>query len=200
MDDMRVWIGCLNCYNNGRLAGQWYDAVGAGDVTTEQLHEEIDSPIPADVAKIAHEELSVMDHEGFGELLTGACSPVTAGEIADLVSDLDDDRRAAFGHYIRNTGVDIDASALSSFDDAYMGLWDSETDFAMHDADEAESTIKHALAAAYDAHGTRRTKPADVEIPWPYNCIDWEMATRELFMDGYWSADVPGGVHVFMTN
>ena len=22
-----IWLGCLNCYNNARLVGAWYDAV-----------------------------------------------------------------------------------------------------------------------------------------------------------------------------
>lgn len=25
----RVWLGCLSCYANGRLVGDWYDAIEA---------------------------------------------------------------------------------------------------------------------------------------------------------------------------
>lgn len=34
----RVWIGCLACYNTGRLVGDWHDAIGAADVTTTDVH------------------------------------------------------------------------------------------------------------------------------------------------------------------
>lgn len=34
----RVWIGCLACYNSGRLVGDWHDAIGAVDVTTADVH------------------------------------------------------------------------------------------------------------------------------------------------------------------
>jgi antirestriction protein len=196
---MRVWIGCLNCYNNSRPTGKWYDAIGAGEVTTEQLHEETDSRIPGELAKITHEELWVMDHEGFGDLLTGECSPMTADEIASLVDDLDDDRRAAFGHYIQHTGSDIDDSAMREFDDAYRGFWDSEKDFAYSEADDAESELRAALAAHQAGPYGKPGKTDDVHIPWPYSCIDWDAATRELFMDGYWSADTTSGVHVFIS-
>ena len=30
----RAWIGCLACYNEGRLVGDWYDAINAAEVTT----------------------------------------------------------------------------------------------------------------------------------------------------------------------
>lgn len=34
----RVWIGCLACYNEGRLVGDWHDALGADEVTSEDVH------------------------------------------------------------------------------------------------------------------------------------------------------------------
>ncbi|WP_397333683.1 antirestriction protein ArdA [Ornithinimicrobium sp. INDO-MA30-4] len=29
----RAWIGCLACYNNARLVGEWFDAETADEVT-----------------------------------------------------------------------------------------------------------------------------------------------------------------------
>ena len=40
----RVWPACLNCYNNGRLVGQWVDCADAAYVTLEQLHEGAGGP------------------------------------------------------------------------------------------------------------------------------------------------------------
>ncbi|MFW0178323.1 antirestriction protein ArdA [Rothia sp. P7208] len=40
----RVWPACLNCYNNGRLVGQWIDCTEAADVTIESLHDGFGGP------------------------------------------------------------------------------------------------------------------------------------------------------------
>lgn len=49
-----VWIGCLECYNAGRLVGDWYPAIEARDVTTDQIHGKKARPN-------THEELWVFD-------------------------------------------------------------------------------------------------------------------------------------------
>ncbi|GAA1703825.1 hypothetical protein FB460_0586 [Propioniferax innocua] len=36
---LRVWPGCLSCYNAGRLVGAWIDAADAGGLTIAKLHE-----------------------------------------------------------------------------------------------------------------------------------------------------------------
>src|SRR5699024_12313422 len=64
----RAWVGCLACYNEGDLVGQWYDAEDCAEVTPAQLHGH-----PTD-----HEELSVMDHEGIP--VTGEMDPMTAAQ------------------------------------------------------------------------------------------------------------------------
>ena len=52
----RAWIGCLACYNAGRLVGDWFDAVTADEVTTYDVHS-------AHSRADSHDELWVMDHE-----------------------------------------------------------------------------------------------------------------------------------------
>ena len=32
VDEPRVWIGCLACYNEGRLRGDWFSAAEAADI------------------------------------------------------------------------------------------------------------------------------------------------------------------------
>lgn len=34
----RAWIGCLACYNNARLVGEWFDAEAADEVTLADVH------------------------------------------------------------------------------------------------------------------------------------------------------------------
>jgi len=36
----RVWIGCLHCYNAGRLVGEWFDAVDADEATLADVHRD----------------------------------------------------------------------------------------------------------------------------------------------------------------
>ena len=195
--DMRVWIGCLACYNAGELVGKWYDATEAAEVTTEQLHADggyrsvgLDSPDAArwspdgDEPNVVfpdgpHEELWVMDHDGFGGLLDGECSPMEATRIAELAADLSEGEVPALGHFRSNQGGDLTDDLITEFRDAYVGFYDSEQDYAMQLADEMDLVPS--------------------EHSWPASYIDWESATRDLFMTDYWSADDSGGVYVFRT-
>ncbi len=52
----RVWIGCLACCNEGRLVGDWFDAVGADEVTTYDING-------AHSRAESHDELWCFDHE-----------------------------------------------------------------------------------------------------------------------------------------
>ena len=36
----RVWVGCLACYNSGRLVGVWVDAASAEDLSLADVHRE----------------------------------------------------------------------------------------------------------------------------------------------------------------
>lgn len=50
-----VWIGCLGCYNEGVLNGEWFPAHEAGEITIRALHR----------GATDHEEMWVFDIEGF---------------------------------------------------------------------------------------------------------------------------------------
>lgn len=54
-DRPTVWIGCLACYNEGVLNGEWFAAEDAEKVSLLTLHRS-----PTD-----HEELWIFDIEGF---------------------------------------------------------------------------------------------------------------------------------------
>lgn len=176
MADLRAWVGCLACYNGGDLVGAWFDAEECGDVTLEGVHTV--GRASGGVAELAgHEELWCFDLDGFGGLISGECSPMEAARVASLVADLDDDRLEALGAFRANYGGEVSEDMLSSFGDSYVGRFDSEKDYAYEWAEESGADL--------DSAG------------WPFSCIDWDRAARELFMDGFWSADTSGGVHVF---
>lgn len=39
-DEPRAWVGCLACYNEGNLNGDWYSATDAAHVDIDELHDE----------------------------------------------------------------------------------------------------------------------------------------------------------------
>lgn len=113
----RVWIGCLACYNNGNLRGDWYDADGAADVTPETLHG----------GATDHEELWCMDTEGFPAPWNVEMSPSEAQRIAEALEPLGDDVEA-FAAYVANGSGDIDD--VDGFRDSYCGEHESEEAYA----------------------------------------------------------------------
>jgi antirestriction protein len=192
--DLRAWVGCLACYNAGHLVGHWYDADEAGDRTSADVHSSNglfagDEPVTitdgrdsvvllpdgrvVDDLGCPHEELWVMDHEGFGDLLTGECSPCEAQRLAELVGDLDEDERTAFSSFAGNYST-VDDGVLDDFREASYGVWDSERDFAYSFAEE---TCVEGHDGMY---------------------FDWDSYTRDLFFD-FTTHDLGGG-RIFVTS
>jgi antirestriction protein len=169
--DPQVWIGCLACYNAGRLVGDWYSADTADLVTPADLHKR----------ETSHEELWVMDHEGFCGTLDGECSPSEAAEIAEALSDLTEDEVAPFAAWVKVFGEQSDrAHWVEKFRDDYRGFHDSEADFAREWFEETSDPEEVARLTA-----------------WPFCDIDWERASHELFTGGFLAEDAPGGIWVF---
>jgi antirestriction protein len=175
----RVWVGCVACYNDGHLTGDWFTAIDCprdlaefdAAIKTHNLPESHTTPC----LDGPHEELWVMDFEGFGGLLTGECSPAEAQRLAELIEPMGSDFIQALAAYVADERPDvIDESTVESFEDAFCGMFDSGADYAQ---DLAEET--GALPA---------------EVRWPLSCIDWDHAWRELNYGGdNYSLDAPNG-------
>jgi hypothetical protein len=151
--ELKVWVGCLACYNGGTLTGEWLDAADAESYRCPK-------------APVAHEELWVMDTDGMP--VSQEMSPMEAVAWADLMD------RAASAYvdvdvvvaWIRYHGVtDPDAVDLAEIEDTQAGTADSDEDFAR------EVWVE--------------TRGSDPETVWPYGCIDWAWAARELMFDYY---------------
>lgn len=69
---LRAWVGCLHCYNSGRLVGEWFDAVDADGVTLADVHRS------AGGSRDGCEELWCIDHENLP--VRGEMSPHEAAE------------------------------------------------------------------------------------------------------------------------
>lgn len=166
----RAWVGCLGCYNAGRLVGDWVNGTDADSLTVDALHLAHDVMTSAlDV----HEELWVMDHEGYGGLLKGECSPAEAQRLAEVLDTVPEHQRDAFAAYVGD-GNDPD-----DFEDAYMGEWGSVEDYA---SDYIEQSGELERVPEWLA---------------PY--IDAERFARDLVLGGdIWTHDAPlSGVWVF---
>lgn len=119
MSEPRVWVGCLSCYNEGRLVGEWASALEAPEVIPCQRPN--------------HEEWWCMDHEGFLGALDGECSPEEAAKIATALAEFDggDDQVVAAwladGHPVGRPDL---------FQDEFRGVFNSEREFAYQLADD----------------------------------------------------------------
>lgn len=70
----RAWVGCLGCYNEGTLAGEWLDADELEDKDT----------LAAICTRPDHEELWCMDLDN---IPGGECSPAEAARLARAITD-----------------------------------------------------------------------------------------------------------------
>lgn len=173
-DVMRVWVGCLACYNGGRLVGEWVDAVEAGDCVPCRRRD--------------HEERWCFDHEGLP--ITGECSPDEAQRLAESMTACAEGTGASLAAvraYLDNFHGDV--YALDNFEEAWCGEWDSERDYA----EELAEGCGYLSTPAEHAHHW-----AGQAVPNPLlTYIDWDAWTRDVFVD-HWSAPNPdGGVYVF---
>ena len=174
---MDVWIGCLACYGEGRLVGDWWKAGEAGDVTSEQVHAASQGEAERMIAD--HEELWIMDVDNAPHpSLAREMSPTEAQKIADALDELDSEgiEVAPFFAYVDHLSEDwTDWHVREQFQESYAGEWDSREDFAQNLADEI----------GFAPEG------------WPASYIDWETATRDLFMDYFDEPAENGGIYVF---
>lgn len=191
-----VWIGCLACYNDGRLMGNWVPASEADEWTTQRLHAsqgiavtEAGDLIGGDGWDSPHEELWVMDLDNAPEGFHREMSPHEAQMLSDAMYEIERQLSEAeiepyfmwvSDHYSAAT-VDTLADYVDEFQDAYCGEWESFIAYAMDLADEIGAI------------------PA--EHSWPQSYIDWDAAARDLAMDysTYYAKD-HSGVYVFRNN
>ena len=129
----RIWPGCLNCYNSGRLVGHWFGVTEVADVDLAAVHrgsgvdwrragcEEIwcldidDLPV--------HREMGLIEAAQWGERFTeaGESWPALCAWVAS-------------GDYIAEG--DTDLPVLGEFEDRFCGQWPSFRDYAFDLADQ----------------------------------------------------------------
>lgn len=170
----RVWLGCLACYNSGRLVGEWYDAADADGVTIDALH--IDS---GSVARVSCEEIWVMDTDGLP--IAREMSPAEAAEWGRLLAEVDEHQRDALAAWVASGDYIVegrgDLPSLPDFEERYAGEWSTFAEYAENLADDIG--LLQGVADEVAAY------------------FNWSAWTRDLAYD-YAIQDAPGGgVYVF---
>ena len=168
----RVWIGCLHCYNDGRLVGDWFNAATADEVTTYDVHG-------AHSRDDSHDELWVFDHENLP--VRGEFGVLEATEWGGVYEEAGGEQWPALcawvesGDYVaEGTG---DLPSISDFEESYQGHWESFEDYARELADDI---------------GLLADVPEEIA-----RYFDWQAWSRDLAFD-YATHDNPeGGVFVF---
>ena len=176
----KIWVGCLACYNDGRLVGEWLEPDDVDGVSTDDVRNLIHKEHPAPNVHGFCEEVWVMDHEGFGGLLKGECSPWEAAEIAKVIAYCDEVGMplGAFAAWRDN----VDATATPTTElvdtarDAYLGEWDNLEAYAWDYLDDQLD----ALPEWVQSHRGAIVK-------------DWARDAEHTMT----TADAPGGVYVF---
>ncbi|MEM7092705.1 MAG: antirestriction protein ArdA [Actinomycetota bacterium] len=122
----RIYAASLTDYTNGRLHGEWIYA----DQEPDDLQAEIDEMLAASIYPEA-EEWAIHDYEGFGvfELSEHESLSVVARVAGGIAT-----KGAIFAHWVHAVGTE--AADAQSFDDAYLGTWESLADYAEHFLDD----------------------------------------------------------------
>lgn len=159
----KIFVTDYASYNEGKQfeAGQWYDL---DDYTSiDELFEAIQDNYNeyGEGQEIEDLELMVTYFEGFPKSMYS--ESFDADIIAQLIdfANMDDEEREKINAFIDCFDGDL-KQALENYEEAYQGYFNSDEDFAEEIAEQM-----------------------GLEQPnnWPYNCIDWERAAKDLMYD-----------------
>ena len=164
ISEIRIYCGTYAKYNNGSINGAWLNLSDYSDSAEffeacQELHEDETDP-----------EYMFQDYECpkfMRSLFDESMSDDEIQIIYDTIEAIDNSHLdiEIISAYIDNVGIDSDIeSTISHCEEAYQGEYNSDEDFAESLAEE--------LGYMEDAPKS-----------WPFNCIDWEYAARELMYD-----------------
>jgi antirestriction protein len=167
----RIYVASLSDYNAGRLHGTWIDATQ----DPEDVHEAVQRMLATSQDPLA-EEWAIHDYEGFGPArLPEYCDVESVSRIAQGIETHGD----AFAAWIAHTG-DSSEKTADKFDEAYLGRWNSITDYAQQFAEDLGLT--------------------DGLVPeWarPYVQVDIDLLARDLEIELVIAGSEEGGIDVF---
>lgn len=217
----RIYAACLASYNSGRLFGVWIDCEGKDgeEIGLEIADMLAKSPYPNVMRrKCEHcghyqtdatpyrensdecvncyeplsgefrpsaEEWAIHDHEGFCGLIKSEWPDLDeVAEIAEILYNDDDDKRRGLLWLVNDRGCSI-ADAIRQCDEVRT----YETDAHNMAADYAQE-LASDVVENFDERASQ----------WPFNCIDWEAAGRELLIGGDIDETEQAGERFVVTN
>lgn len=188
-NNRRIFLGCMACYNNGRLIGEWLDL---DDYTLEEMEaraKEIVDKSPC----LDGEEYDIQDYEGFGNLLGGfSPSLIKAYAIHDALDIAED--------IAENEGIDPDL---------FLAFLDVEgyDDLIMDHPKQAIDRYRDKYAGTFDtlenwAVEHLQDTGAMENIPEYFqNYFDYQSYARDAELNGdIYSIGLNGETHVFYSN
>lgn len=186
--DMRVWVGCLGCYNGGDLNGEWVDAADADPVEMGLAQLGPGGGYRGPFCKrCGADEFWVFDHEGMGPFLTGEFSPMEAQQLAEQLDGLDEHELRLLRLYVEALGgrgywsgpVDW-ADVATEAQDHYVGEAESLADWAQEFAEET-GVLQVTIPGRY---GEPRKLTDDDALSTILAAVDWEQVA-EVWTQGY---------------
>lgn len=129
-----VTAPCESCYAAGRLVGVWVDAVDAAEIGAADIH----AGSGVDPVAQGCEEFVCMDTDGLPT--TGEPSLDQAARWGEIYEEVGPEQWPALCAWVRSGSYtaegNTDYPAISDFEDAYAGHWDSFQDYADELADD----------------------------------------------------------------
>ncbi len=171
----RIYVGSLSDYNAGNLHGVWIEL---GGKDAEEVYAEIRAMLASSPSDEVAEEWAIHDYDEFGGISLGEYEAIE--HVVTIAGLLNTPHGEAFAAWFSSSGAEVSDQLLeASFLEEFAGQHDSEAAYAQKLADEVVDMRR--------------------ESEWPFTCIDWDRAWRELSFDGYWSVrSAPeGGVYIF---
>jgi len=121
-DTPSAWIGCLGCYNSGRLIGKWIPGTECGDLHAAGLTDSAGRCNRCGAA-----ECLALDHENFLGLLDGGePNPQECYEMALKLDDVAEYERDILKAWLSN-GMEFD---LDTMRECYIGEFTTDEDMA----------------------------------------------------------------------
>lgn len=126
----QIWVGCLACYNDGRLVGDWFDAIDGDDITPEDVHNGVSTPVGE-----AHDELWCFDHDCMP--MSGEIAPSDAVAWGERYAELDDGDWWPYLRWCRDVLDEVTTPPdAEEFRIAWRGEWPDFNDFAWQEFQE----------------------------------------------------------------
>lgn len=156
-----VYVGTYAKYNNGDISGEWVDLSYYSDAEEllarfAEIHEDESDP-----------EYMIQDKEGESCILSMIGESMSEDEwetVLEKISEIEGSYLdiEVISAYCSGFGYNLADVAISDIEEAYSGSYDSDEEFAEDMADQCGYKIPNE---------------------WPFRCIDWEWAARELMCD-----------------